>query len=331
MNVVFFHRKSFPGNFSIENLYDQIRNELPSVVHPKVKVLSFNSTGFFKRLFICIEAMFHQEEVNHVTGDVNFIAIFLRRKKTILTIHDIGYMKAHTGWRRLLLKWFWIVWPVKNCSAIIVVSNETKTELGKFISPKDMARVKVIYNPIGNSYIAKKKEFTQFEPVILQIGTKENKNLARLIRSISGISCRLTIVGRISESIRRELEDFKINYSNAFDLTESQMLKIYEEADIISFVSTLEGFGLPIVEGNAVGRVVVTSNISSMPEIAGNAAHLVDPFDEDSIREGFLKVIADKDYREQLIANGFENCKRFEVARIAGQYAELYRTVYANQ
>ena len=56
--------------------------------------------------------------------------------------------------------------------------------------------------------------------------------------------------------------------------------------DILSFVSTYEGFGMPIVEANAIGRVVVTSNVLSMPEVAGNAAHLVDPFDVNSIREG---------------------------------------------
>jgi glycosyltransferase involved in cell wall biosynthesis len=331
MKVVFFHRKRSEGNYSIENLFDQIRLELPADISSSVKVLRYISSGLFKRVWISLEAMFSQGEINHVTGDVHFIAIFLRRKKTILTIHDLGFMNLYTGWRHQVLKLFWITWPVRRSAAITVVSQATRDELAKYIPAHELRKVHVIYNPIRKIHTATHAVFNTRKPVILQIGTKENKNLARLIRAISGIPCHLEIVGRIPRVIDEELKANKIEFTNSFDLTDEEIKSKYEHADVISFVSTFEGFGLPIIEGNAAGRVVVTSNVSSMPEIAGNAAHLVDPWNEDSIREGFLKVIADKDYREQLIANGFENCKRFEVARIAGQYAELYRAVYANQ
>ena len=66
-----------------------------------------------------------------------------------------------------------------------------------------------------------------------------------------------------------------------------------------------------------------------MPEVAGGAACLVDPFDTESIRQGVLRVINDADYRSQLIENGFANAKRFSVARIAQEYAEVYRDVHA--
>jgi glycosyltransferase involved in cell wall biosynthesis len=82
---------------------------------------------------------------------------------------------------------------------------------------------------------------------------------------------------------------------------------------------------MPIVEANAVGRVVVTSNLLSMPEVAGGAAHLVDPFDVSSIRSGILKVIEDDSYREALITKGFANRKRFDTRQIAQEYAEIYR------
>jgi glycosyltransferase involved in cell wall biosynthesis len=94
--------------------------------------------------------------------------------------------------------------------------------------------------------------------------------------------------------------------------------------DLLVFASTFEGFGLPIVEAQATGRPVVTSNIMSMPEVAGDAACLVDPFNVSSIREGVLKVINDSDYRNALVKAGFENVKRFQPEQIARQYAELY-------
>ena len=104
-------------------------------------------------------------------------------------------------------------------------------------------------------------------------------------------------------------------------------MRCYEEADIVTLMSTLEGFGMPIVEAQAVGRVVVTSNVSSMPEVAGDGACLVDPLDVSAIRAGIRKVIDDDGYREDLVRRGFENVKRFDPERIAQQYLDLYRRI----
>lgn len=107
MKVVFFHRKPRADyNFSVENLFDQVRRALPKEVNPKVKVLSFYSNGVFKRLAISFEAAFNQGEVNHVTGDINFIAIFLHKKRTVLTILDLGFMKHPNPLARYFLKLF---------------------------------------------------------------------------------------------------------------------------------------------------------------------------------------------------------------------------------
>ena len=77
-----------------------------------------------------------------------------------------------------------------------------------------------------------------------------------------------------------------------------------------------------------MGRPVVTSNLLSMPEVAGDAACLVDPFDVASIRTGIHRVVRDAKYREELVARGFTNAERFRVEVIASQYAELYREIH---
>ena len=118
-------------------------------------------------------------------------------------------------------------------------------------------------------------------------------------------------------------------FKNIFDLSREELVEQYQRCDLLIFASTYEGFGLPIVEANAVGRPVVTSNLWSMPEVAGNAACLVDPLDVASIRAGICRVIQDSAYRERLVEAGFENVKRFQVEGIAAQYANLYRSVYA--
>ncbi len=84
---------------------------------------------------------------------------------------------------------------------------------------------------------------------------------------------------------------------------------------------------MPIVEANAIGRVVITGNITSMPEVAGDAACLVDPFDVSAMKLGFQKIINDPVYRESLIENGYSNCQRFSIETITRRYMNLYDQV----
>jgi glycosyltransferase involved in cell wall biosynthesis len=105
------------------------------------------------------------------------------------------------------------------------------------------------------------------------------------------------------------------------------VLRAYAECDLVVFASTYEGFGMPIIEANAIGRVVVTSNCRPMCDVAGSAACLVDPYDPLSIREGVCRVITHAEYRDALIQRGYDNVARFRAAEIAVQYADIYRGV----
>jgi len=96
---------------------------------------------------------------------------------------------------------------------------------------------------------------------------------------------------------------------------------------MLAFVSTYEGFGMPIVEANKIGRPVITANVSSMPEIAGEAALLVDPLNATSIKAGILKIIENDAYREKLIENGLINAGRFDGNHLAQKYFKLYEKV----
>jgi glycosyltransferase involved in cell wall biosynthesis len=325
--VVFFHRKPRPKSyFSIENLFGYIRAALPETVSWEVKEMSYFSEGFFKRLFISLEAAVSQKGINHITGDIHFIAIFLRRRKTILTIHDVGFMEQQGSIGRFLMKWFWIILPVKRSSVITTVSVSTKLELLKYVRVAP-SRIRVVYDPIDPMFRPFPKAFNKSEPTILQIGTKFNKNLVRLIQALEGINCRLEIVGTPDVQTRQALDKAKVKHTVFIGLTNQEVLERYNQADIISFVSTYEGFGLPIVEANAVGRAVITSNLLSMPEVAGDAAHLVDPYNVDEIRQGIKKIIEDDDYRNELVKNGFANRKRFDAMTIAGQYLRIYSSL----
>ena len=109
------------------------------------------------------------------------------------------------------------------------------------------------------------------------MGTAPNKNIERLATALSGIDCHLDCVGKLLDSQRAALIRARVPFTEHVGLSDHEVLSRYAECHVVSFASTMEGFGMPILEANAVGRPVVTSNRSSMPEVAGNAACLVDP------------------------------------------------------
>ena len=273
-------------------------------------------------MFTIWEAYRNQGDVNHVTGDIHFSAILLEKKKTLLTVLDCGMLSTSTGIKHALLKYFWFTLPLKKCALVTVISTATKNELLKYTNYPE-ALVHVIPVAISPEFTYQPKTFNN-QPVILQVGTTHNKNLERLIKALKGINCRLNIIGTLTDSIKQSLTENNISYSNATDLSQEQLIREYVNCDMISFVSTYEGFGMPIVEANAIGRPVITSNILSMPEVAGNAACLVDPFDIEDIRRGILRIIDDENYRSQLIKEGLVNCRRFDPQKIADRYLELY-------
>jgi len=322
-DIAYFQRKPRRGNFSIEELFDVIRRYLPSSYRPLTFVSRYESNGIIKRLFICYEAWRNQKNINHLTGDIHFAVIFFKKKKTILTLHDIGRLSYGVRLNNLLYWFFWFYLPVKRVKFVTVISERTKTQLLNIVKIPE-SKVKVIPNCISPIFKPNEKRFLTEKPILLQIGTKINKNLDRLIKALQGISCELRIIGPLSKNQIKLLIDYGICSSHTHDISHQDILREYEKADIVTLVSTMEGFGVPIVEANAIGRVVITSEIEPMRWVAGNAALLVNPFDFTDIRKGLIKLIDDQQLREGLIANGFANARRFHPRAVVSQYVDLY-------
>lgn len=299
---------------------------MPKDVQSKVAVCRFFSLGFFKRVYNALEARYQQGDVNHITGDVHYLALFLNKKKTILTVHDCGFMNHPSLIARTVLGWFWLKLPVWRSGVVTVISEATKKDVIKFTSCS-ADKVKVIPDFVSPAYrpVSLPNNPT---PILLQIGTKANKNIARLAQALAGLEVILRIVGKPSVKDEEILRQYKIRYSWASHLSEEDLIKEYIQSDVLVFVSTLEGFGMPIVEAQSIGRPVVTSNISSMPEVAGEGACLVDPFNVDAIRQGIKKVLSETQYQEELVQKGFENVKRYQVANVAQQYYKLYQKIF---
>jgi glycosyltransferase involved in cell wall biosynthesis len=327
--VNFFQRKPRKGfSFSLEYIFEDIRYRLVDKIDANVYISKCFNDGYFTKIINVLQAAFRQKkDINHITGEVHFLNLLMRKSRVVLTILDCGMMVRKQGIAQTVIKWLYLKLPVLKAEIVTAISEETKKEIIQYTNcnPNKIVVIPVAVHP---QYQPVTKIFNKIKPVILQIGTGYNKNVLRLIEALSGINCHLTIVGKLSDEHSAALKYYNIEFSNEYNISNEQLLEKYIECDILSFISTYEGFGMPIVEANAVERVVITSNVSSMPEVANNGACLVNPLDVEDIRSGFLKIINDDDYRTTLINSGRINKLRFDPTTIANMYYKVYRDVY---
>ena len=329
MKILFYQSKD--DTLSINLLFEIIRQNLPRSLEFSTLYFRYNGSSLWDRVFDVVSVAFKSRDcINHVIGDFNYATFFMPKGKTILTIHDLYRLYVYNAnpFKTFIFKWFWLRIPILKSAVVTAVSQCTRDEILKYenCAPE---KIRVIYNCISPDFKPVPKIFNKEKPVLLQMGTRANKNIERLVQAIAGIHCKLDIVGKPNQETIELLHHCKIDYNWGSNLSKKEIIQKYADCDMLVFVSTYEGFGMPIIEANAVERAVVTSNVSAMPEIAGNAACLVDPLDIASIREGIIRVIGDDAYRQSLIEAGRKNKARFEAKNIAGQYHDLYKEVYS--
>lgn len=275
--------------------------------------------------------------------------------RSIVTIHDCIHLRfpqylpnrlAH-GYARAAL------WTATHRSdRVLTVSEASKQDILTFFDiPAD--KITVIPNAIDDCFfvqppdknIERIRERYQLQaPFLLYVGNVHpHKNLERLldafykVRSLGHDDLTLLIIGdditRYAK-LRRAVHRYQLHrYVRFLGFVPNETLRVlYHLARAFVFPSLYEGFGLPPLEAMASGTAVVTSNVSSLPEVTGDAAILVDPHSQDAIAGGICRVLEDNVFREELVTKGQARAKQFSWDRSIQHTLEIYReTLLSNQ
>jgi glycosyltransferase involved in cell wall biosynthesis len=326
MKVVLIFRSKKLSYHSIENVFGAIKDELGAT--DDVEAIYVNKRGFSIANLLALRkyvAARQRDTIYHVTGDIHYAVFALPRRRSILTIHDCVFINNRKGLKRWMLKKLYLDWPVKYVPSVTVISEKTKQEVIA-LTGCNPAKIKVINNPVGRYIKQSDKPFNGNNPALLFIGVLPNKNLNRVIEALKGFSCTLNIIGRPEEQQLSRMNEYGIVYTLEENLTNEDMARRYEQADIILFPSLYEGFGLPVIEGFKAGRAVLTSEISPLKDLADGAAWLVNPHSVESIRNALDRILSDAETRVRKIKAGFEIVRQYSPEVVAS----LYRKAYAN-
>lgn len=328
MRATFYYRCPDKFNRSIERVFEAVSSGLAKGYGIEIRNVYARSSRLWLVAMLCniirLGLLSHKSGINHITGDIHYTALLMPRSRTVLTVHDLVSLHSkdiNPAFKRFVY-YLWYYLPLKHLKYVTCISESTKRDLVSFF-PFAEAKITVIPNPLADGFTAM-EALKNHKPVILHVGTRANKNLERVIMALASLNCHLRIIGKLTQEQLKLLDDTKVDYSNAFGLSDDDMIKEYRKCDIVSFPSLYEGFGMPVIEGQACGRIVVTSDLNPMKSISGGAAVLVNPEDVDSIRQGFESILNNGALRLSLVDKGLKNAAEYSITAVSTKYKELY-------
>ena len=264
------------------------------------------------------------------------------KKRPIVTVHDVARLcfdfDEESTRERSLLKLD--VRGIRSATHIIAVSQNTKDDLVRYLKvPED--KVSVVYNGVDHNIFKPCPKKPIDEPYILYVGSERpRKNLPRLLQAFSKIRAdfrglKLLKVGSPGRSYEfrqqtlRQVKSLQISDDVIFadHVVEDDLPYYYSCSSLLAYPSLYEGFGLPPLEAMACGCPVVASNISSLPEVVGDAAIMIDPYDVDALAKAMAEVLADNRLRGEMVERGLTRAKRFSWERTAEETLKVYQKV----
>ena len=276
---------------------------------------------------------------------INFEA-HTRLKRSILTIHDLSFLRypEFFSFRKNLWHWFICVKEmVVSFDTIIAISESTKNDIVELlgVEPK---KISVIYSGIeriGGLQVNSDPYIKIPEKYLLCLSTIEpRKNIEAVITAYEYLresnrctNYKLVLAGSEgwkSNYIIKRARKSKYSKDIIFlgYINDYQKIKVYSKARILIFPSIYEGFGFPPLEAMTHGVPIISSNVSSLPEVLSTNAILINPLNVNEIKEAIKKVLTNNDFREKLILLGHQNTKKFSWQNVATQYLTIFNETY---
>ena len=268
--------------------------------------------------------------------------LFPFKQKEFFFVYDLTWLvmpETHTQSRVLIYKLLFNK-TVRNSYKIVVISQSTKRDLVKYYKVPEN-KILLIYPRLPKqAKIEVKPKIDTKIPYILFIGTLEpRKNIDSLIKAFYrlktkvGLPHQLVISGKGGwkySSIFRLIEELKLKNDVTMTdyVTEEEKEYLYNHADVFVYPSFYEGFGIPPLEAMSHGCPVITSNTSSLPEVVGDAAIMINPHDVNALAEAMGKVLTDGSLRREMIGKGLKQAKKFNGEEFNKKEPKIYKEIY---
>ncbi len=242
----------------------------------------------------------------------------------IFTVHDLIHLffQGKTAFFKKAYYATIMKKAAKQAYKILTVSDYSKQAIVEWANLPETS-VAVVGNGISESFTLEGERYQSGYPYFLCVANaKQHKNLLRLLQAFANArvdkSVQLILVAQPTAEVMEMIQKNRLINRVVFPglLSDIQLASYYRGAIAVLFPSLYEGFGLPVIEGMACGAPVLTSTVTALPEIAGGAALLVDPYQVDSIQDG-IEEIMDSELRGNLIARGIEQAQGFSWDKVA--------------
>ncbi len=276
----------------------------------------------------------------------NTLPCFQKVVPTVVTIHDVADLKVRKySWPRTLYRWGINYSAARLADRVVTVSESSKTDIVRLLRVPG-EKVHVIYNGVDDSFRVLDREACARRVeegysisgsfILAPGGLSRNKNTGTLLKAFaklkaSGVPHSLVLTGGGEEndvrSVRGEIEKLCLQSDAILTgyVPASDMPALYNACSLVAYPTLYEGFGLPILEAMACGTPVITSNVSSLPELAGDAALLIDPRKPEELFEAMSRVMSERGLREELSKKGLNRVTRFSWRATAEHTAQAYR------
>jgi glycosyltransferase involved in cell wall biosynthesis len=318
-----------------QNDYTLYCNRMPAALpplRPNFRLRQIPLPRFWTHLRLSAEIIAHPPEAAFIPAHVIPLgAPLAHRTRLVVTVHDLGYLRfpeAHTRAQRLMLR-LTTVWSARMADRVIAISAATRDDLIR-LAQVPAEKISIVHHGVSPRFrLSNLQSPISNLPYFLYVGTiQPRKNLVRLIEAFaqflrgSDRAYRLILAGKpgwLSEPIVRRAAELGLGDAVQFlgYVPDSELPALLGGATAFVFPSLYEGFGMPVLEAMAAGVPVLTSNTSALPEVAGDAALLVDPEDTQAIMAGLAQLANDAGLRERLRERGLAQSGRFTWERCA--------------